>query len=173
MKKFVIKSFSVFHKSYNNYKLYVIGRGVNTSVIPDLMSLAKEVGVENDVVFTGPVSPEVIPSLLVNAKILALARPQNLQSSNGFPTKLGEYLATGNPVLVTSVGEIPEYINDGQNGFLSKPGDVDDFANKLSWIVDHYEEARVIGAKGKELAMTVFSYKTQANLLYKYISQTQ
>ena len=29
---------------------------------------------------------------------------------HGFPTKLGEYLASGNHTLVTSVCEIPDYL---------------------------------------------------------------
>ena len=50
--------------------------------------------------FTGRTSPEVMPQILTDASILALARPNNVQSQNGFPTKLGEYLATGNPVAI-------------------------------------------------------------------------
>ena len=49
--------------------------------------------------------------------MLVLARPDNIQAKGGFPTKLGEYLATGNPVVVTKVGEIPNYLIDGVNAF--------------------------------------------------------
>ncbi len=167
----LIKSFAKFHKRHRDYKLYIIGRGLNPSVIPNLTLLAKENDVEKDVIFTGAVPPEAIPDLLVNARILALARPQNLQAANGFPTKLGEYLATGNPVLVTSVGDIPKFIQNMYNGFLSRPGDIECFANQLSWIADHYEEAKIVGLRGKELSMDAFSYKTQSKLLYDYMTK--
>ena len=60
-----------------------------------------------------------MPKYLCNAKLLALARPDSIQAQGGFPTKLGEYLATGRPVVVTKVGEIPDYLEDGVNAFLS------------------------------------------------------
>lgn len=90
-----------------------------------------QLGVQDAVIFTGKVAAEELPNYLVNASILALSRPDSLQARNGFPTKLGEYLATGNPVLVTNVGEIPLFIKHGENGFIAEESNVDDFAKNL------------------------------------------
>ena len=116
--------------------------------------------------FTGQILPSAMPQMLVDAKILALARPNNLQAQNGFPTKLGEYLSTANPVVVTSVGEIPLFIKDGVNGFLAEPDSPKSFADKLIWVADHYEEACRVAARGRKLAENEFSYKTQSKVLY-------
>ncbi len=49
----------------------------------------------------------------------------------GIPIILMEALAMGIPVVASRVGGIPSVINDGQNGFLCEPGDVDGFAEKI------------------------------------------
>ena len=65
---------------------------------------------KDSIVFTGIVSAADIPQILKNAAVLALDRPDSLQAQCGFPTKLGEYLLTENPVIVTKVGDIPLFL---------------------------------------------------------------
>lgn len=168
----LIEAFSKFSQKHQDYKLFIIGKGVDATVIPKLKDLATQKGVEKSVVFTGPVTPQEMPQLLYNASILALARPNNLQAQNGFPTKLGEYLATGNPVVVTRVGEIPLFIKHQENGFLSDPNP-DSFSEQLSWVADNYEAASQIGQKGKELAYSDFSYLSQAKKALSIMNNTK
>lgn len=160
----LIEAFAIFHKLHEDYKLYIIGKGLTLNTVTDLQKLSSELGVSNDVVFTGPVAPDKMPQLLYDASILALARPCNLQAQNGFPTKLGEYLATGNPVVVTRVGDIPLFIKHGENGFLSNPN-AECFAEQLSWVAEHYEAAKIVGLKGKELVNNEFSYLSQSKIV--------
>lgn len=167
----LIKAFAIFHKDHPDYKLYIIGRFGTEEVRRTLEQLIDEQGVGTSVVFTGQVTPEEMPKLLVNASVLALARPNNLQAQSGFPTKLGEYLSTGNPAVVTAVGEIPLFIKDGYNAFLSEPDNPEAFAKKLCYVADNYEEAKEVGKRGKELAETDFSYKSQSKVLFELMSR--
>ena len=138
-------------------------------MLPRLKKLASLLNVGNSVVFSGKIEPERIPQLLCDASIMVLARPNNLQAQNGFPTKLGEYLATGNPVVVTRVGDIPLFIRDKENGFLATPDDPEDFAQKLSWIANNYDTALQIGKEGQKLVMNEFSYKTQSYKVFNIL----
>ena len=90
--------------------------------------------------------------MLKNATILALDRPNNLQAKYGFPTKLGEYLQTGNPVVITRVGDIPIFFKDGESALIAEPENPESFAEKLCWAIEHPVEAREIGIKGKHVA---------------------
>ncbi len=164
----LIESFARFYSRHKDYKLYIIGKSVEPSVIVRLKKLVYELGIKDSVVFTGAIDPKEMPQLLYNARILALARPDNLQAQNGFPTKLGEYLATGNPVVATNVGEIPLFIKDKQNGFLAEPNP-ESFSEKLSWVADNYEEALSIGGKGRELAFSEFSYAKQSEIALSFM----
>ena len=93
--------------------------------------MLKRLHIENKVIITGSVKRNEIPALLCNSDILALARPDNKQAEGGFPTKLGEYLATGNLVVVTNVGEIGLFLEDRKNAFISEPGSPEKFSEKL------------------------------------------
>ena len=133
--------------------------------------LVQQLNIEGRVVFTGKVPYERIPQLLVDAEMLALARPDNLQARYGFPTKLGEYLATGNPVVVTAVGDIPRFIEDGKNGFLAAPDDIIGFAEKMLWVAEHPQEATTAGNNGRLLCQKEFSYKAQSQVLFDVIQK--
>jgi len=158
----LIKAFSLFHKAYPSYKLYVIGRFGSEDDRKELYEMCISLSVKDSVVFTGQVSPKRMPELLSNAHVLMLARPNNLQSQYGFPTKLGEYLATGNPVIVTNVGEIGDYIKNLVNGVVVEPDNVEAFAEGMKWVIEHPVEAKEIGQSGKQLANSEFSYRTQS-----------
>lgn len=164
----LIESFAEFHKLHPDYYLEIYGRGVGNS-IEKLSILAEERGVAEFVVFTGMISYDIIPQKLVNAAVLALSRPDNLQNQNGFPTKLGEYLMSGNPVVVTSVGEIPLYIQDGYNGYVAQPNNVDSFVHKLCQAVEGLSNGSEVAIRGKQMAKTEFSYRYQTKKALDFI----
>lgn len=169
----LLKAFALFHQVYPNYKLYIIGKSTSEAEYNSLIELACDLHIEKHVVFTGQVQSDHMPQLLFNAKILALARPNNLQAQNGFPTKLGEYLATGNPVAVTNVGEIGLFVKDKVNGFVSEPNDFEAFATNLIYIADNYSRALEIGNKGRLLVTKEFSSIYQSKLASEYINNCQ
>lgn len=148
----LIKAFAIVVKKYPKYKLFIIGNTPSKKQRFDNYELVKNLGIEDNVVFTGVVASSEIPQMLMNATILALDRPNNLQAKYGFPTKLGEYLQTGNPVVITRVGDIPLFLKDGESALIAEPGNPDSFAEKLCWAIEHPDEAREIGIKGKHVA---------------------
>lgn len=163
----LIEAFDKVSLKIGDVKLLLIGGSSNQEDWDKIVELVKKTGNQKIVMF-GKATREQIPQLLVNANALALARPKSLQSSGGFPTKLGEYLATGNPVIVTTVGDIPQYLNE-TNAYLAEPDDNNQFAETIEKVFVNYEQAKSVGKKGQELAETIFSAKIQSERLYKYL----
>lgn len=153
----LIQAFALVCKQRQDTKLYIIGKTTSKKESSDNMQLIKNLGIEDKVVFTGVVSSKKMPQLLKNAEVLALARPDNLQAKYGFPTKLGEYLLTGNPVVITSVGDIPRFLQDGVSAIVSEPSNVEMFARKLLWVLDNPKEASKIGKAGALVAQNSFN----------------
>lgn len=166
----LIKAFALVVERYPEYKLYIIGKTPSKKQRFDNYELTKELGIEKNVVFTGLVPAEQMPQILKNATILALDRPNNLQAEYGFPTKLGEYLLTGNPVVVTSVGDIPLFLKDGESALIVGPDDIKDFDNKLCWAIEHPDEAKIIGERGKAVAEKCFNYITEAKKIIEILN---
>lgn len=54
----------------------------------------------------------------------------------------------GVPCVVTRVGGLPELIIDGETGFTIDEGDVENAAQKISWLLSHQEEREEMGKAG-------------------------
>ncbi len=160
-----------YHKATidkNKFKLCLIGDAPKSD-IDKIKVLIKEFNLQDNVILTGRLSHKETVSYLSQSVLNVLARPANKQAEGGFPSKLGEYLATGKPSLVTAVGDIPKYIKDGENGYIVEPN-VDAFAKKIDWIIDNLEEAKLVGIKGKKFIEDYVPDK-QIGLLLKNINE--
>lgn len=165
----LIKSFAIVHQKHPNIKLYIIGKTPDKEDSAGNLRLIDELGVKDFVVFTGIVQASEMPQLLKNAEIVALDRPDSLQAQTGFPTKLGEYLLTENPVVVTKVGDIPLFIKDGETGLLAEERNSQAFSDKLIWALEHPVEAAEIGKRGAELALREFDYLNETKKIINII----
>jgi glycosyltransferase involved in cell wall biosynthesis len=168
----LIQAFALLNEKFPHMKLLLIGNDSNTYSKENLIHIISTLKLNDKIEFTGQVEREEMPRLLGNAKLLVVAKPDNEQNSGNFPIKVGEYLATGVPVVLTTVGEIPNFVTDGETGFLAAPGSVESFYNKMVEALSDYERAQKIGAKGRELAKQVFDYKRQASLMLSFIEST-
>lgn len=74
----------------------------------------------------------------------------------GFCLSVTEALWKGTPVVASNVGGIPSQIEDGENGFLVEPDDVDGFADRIVHLLKKPETARNMGKKGKETVREKF-----------------
>lgn len=162
----LIEAFSYVEPKFPNFKLVMIGGTNEPKEFEKIKNQVLELGLKN-IIFTGRVSRDEIPVLLSNAMVLCLARPSSLQSAGGFPTKLGEYLTTGHPVVVTAVGEIPAYLNES-NSFIVEPDNNEMFGMRINEVLSDYERASLIGIEGRKVALVNFNYKIQANRLHQY-----
>jgi glycosyltransferase involved in cell wall biosynthesis len=166
----LIDAFKIFVQFHKNIKLYLIGFTNNDEELIQIKNQIQSNDLSNDVILTGRISRDEIPSYLCNAKALVLSRPANKQAEGGFPTKLGEYLATGLPVIVTSVGDIPIYLKDNVNAFISEPGSPSSFANKLIAVFNNYENSLRVGQEGQKLVYSTFNYLVQAKNMIQLIN---
>ena len=162
----LIKSFSAFHKHFPQYHLCLAG--ANHPDVEGQNQLIDSLGVRDFVHYLGVIHQSDIPSFLCNASILALARPKSHQAEGGFPTKLGEYLATGNPVCVTKTGEIADYLQDGINAFLAEPDDIKSFTDALCRVASDMNNAEDVGKKGRNVAETEFNMNIHIKRLLFY-----
>lgn len=163
----LIEAFALIANKYPDYKLYLAG--FNHPDMAIQKQIIKKNKIEDRVFHVGALDKEEIPSFICNASLLVLARPDSHQAQGGFPTKLGEYLATGNPVCVTSVGEIPDYLEDNVTAFLAKPGDVESFADAIDRALSDKVAAKEVGLHGRRIAETVFNSEYQAKRIIEFL----
>lgn len=164
----LIYSFSLVVKEMDVI-LIIIGDSIKKEDIFKLKNKVKTLNIEEKVHFLGRIDRNKVPQMLMNSSVLALARPKSKRAEGGFPTKLGEYLATGVPVVVTKVGEIPLYLTDRQSAFLAEPDNPEHFAKKIIEALSDYEFAKKVGENGRQIALRVFNSKIQSKNLYLFL----
>lgn len=165
----LIEAFRLISNKYPTLKLYIIGRTKNKIENDEFIERVSKYNLNERIILTGRMHRDLVPSYLNNAAVLALARPNTLRSQGGFPTKLGEYLSTGKPVVCTAVGEIPEYLTDGGNAFLVEPDNIVKFAEKLEYVLDNPLLAEKVGNEGQKVAINIFNYKVQAKRMNDFL----
>lgn len=165
----LIKSYAEIAERFKDVDLTLVGRADTMEDEKYFRDLVDSFGLKERVHFTGKLSRNKIPAYLSHAELLTLARPKSIVADAGFPSKVTEYLATGRPVVVTSVGEIPVYLKDNFNAFLAEPGSIKSFAERIAFVLENKNFAESAGLKGKELAAGVFNYRNQVGNIITFL----
>lgn len=165
----LLQAFAQVAADFPQWNVQIIGCISDEAQMTELKALITRLRLEGRIEFTGERPRNEIPLLLAKGSLMALPRAGGIFSQAGFPTKLGEYLASGRPVVVTNTGDIPQYLQDRVNAFLTPPGDTAAFARALRYVMSHPEEAREAGRRGREVAVTQFSSQVQGARIIEFI----
>lgn len=154
----LIRAFGLIMDKIPEARLILVGDDKRKAQMAKVISALKSITDRSRVVFTGAINRMDVINKINNSYCLALARPDNIQAKFGFPTKLGEYLTTGRPVVVTAVGDIPLFLKDGDNAFIAEPDNIQSFASKLEECLSDEAMASAIGERGQKLVKEQFDY---------------
>lgn len=150
------------------YKLYLYGVPSQANK-QKIMSLIESLSLDNSVLFKGSVAFDQVPSILKNAAVLLSSQPDTLRAQGGFPTKLGEYLLSGTPTLMTDVGENSKFVRGGSEVYFAKPNSIEDYTQKLEHIINNYCEALRVASQGKRYVEESFSHTKQGARLLNFL----
>jgi glycosyltransferase involved in cell wall biosynthesis len=95
------------------------------------------------------------------AAALLIPLHNDVRSRARFPSKIGEYLASGRPVVTCRVGEIERFLRDGETAYVAAADDVAAFSDRMVEVLDDVPRAAEIGAAGRRVAEERFSYGPQ------------
>lgn len=150
--------------------LLIIGDSTfGESLIPKLKKLCESLNISELITFTGLVGIDQVKKHLSECKILTLTRPNIIQTQAGFPTKLGEYFASGKQILTTDFGDIPIYFRPMVELVMAECGNIEDISSKIKWMIQHPDESEQIRKNGYIKAKQMLSYNTNLNRIIKEI----
>jgi glycosyltransferase involved in cell wall biosynthesis len=115
---------------------------------------------EFEVHFLGRVSPDKVPSLLINCDLHVTTSEKETRGLT-----ILEAFAAGIPVIAPNKGGVIENIQDGRNGFLYHPGDRADFLQKLITLIRDPALRETMGQSGKAVVADYSWDQTIANLV--------
>lgn len=147
-----------------NVYYLVVGSGEYAESLKDE---AQKSGVSEHIIFTGARTD--IPQLMSAGDLFVLPT-----LTEALPTVLAEAMASGLPILASSVGGVPEMVEDGINGKLIPPAHPDILANATLEMLNDMEALRKMGNAGRKIAEEKFNIKSQVaqleNLYLKLLS---
>ena len=66
-----------------------------------------------------------------------------------FGVVLLEAMACGKPVIASNLPGVRSVVSDGQDGLLVRPGDVQDLAEKIEWLLGDAPRRKAMGGQGR------------------------
>lgn len=136
---------------YKDWQLVFAGNGE----IEIGKKLAKELGIESQTKWLGWVTGAEKDRAFHDATMFCLP-----SYAEGFPMSVLDAWSYGLPVITTPVGGIPDVAQPRENMLLFLPGDIDNLAQCMKWMMDDSELRKKISIASTRLAQTIFNIDT-------------
>jgi len=119
--RYLVEAMKFIKDKEDDARLMLVGGGEERGYLEEL---TKQLGLEGYVTFTGKVPNEEVPEHMITGDVFVLPS----LSEGGVNM---EIMAAGLPIVATNVGGIPEFVIEGENGFLVEPKNPEQIAEKV------------------------------------------
>jgi glycosyltransferase involved in cell wall biosynthesis len=153
-KRLVLAAKILKQKGYENkIKFLMVGNGKEYQ---ECLSLAKEIGVFDNILIMKPAVPkEEVPKILSAIDISVLPGSTDIIS----PIKVLEYMASKTAVVVPDYACNREVVTHNEDGLLFEPNNETDLANKIESLILKPESIKILGIKANETVTKRFSWE--------------
>jgi glycosyltransferase involved in cell wall biosynthesis len=144
------------------FQAAIVGDGPDRRVLEDVVTDAR---LDGRIELMG--ERRDVPDLLAGADVFVLS-----STSEAMPMSVLEGMAAGLPILGAAVGGIPELVEDGVNGRLFPPGDVEALAALLNELLASADLRRQMGEASRERAARLFDvprFRSAHTALYRQL----
>ncbi|MFG1871004.1 glycosyltransferase family 4 protein [Micromonospora arborensis] len=141
--------------------LLIVGGGPYRAT---LEKLARQAGVERDVVFTGSVPSAELPAHYAAGDVYAMpCRTRNRGLDvEGLGIVYLEASATGLPVVAGDSGGAPDAVREGETGYVVRGRDIAQLADRVARLLADRDLARELGAAGRAWVEREWRWEAQA-----------
>ncbi len=140
----LLKAFAKMGPRHPEALLLVLGDGPSRE---EYASLAKSLGVADQVRFLGHRPQAELPGWFSVADVFLFP-----SRHDGWAVVINEACAAGLPIIVSSqTGAANDLVRDGVNGFVLDCEDLDSWAERINWCLEHRAELPVMGAASRKL----------------------
>ncbi|RLF87574.1 glycosyltransferase family 1 protein [Thermococci archaeon] len=156
----LLNAFQRIVEEIDDVTLVMVGTG---EMLPFLKAQAKFLGIERRVRFLGYVPGEILPKLYASADVFVLPSI----TSEAFGIVILEAMASGVPVVATTVGGIPEVVRESESGILVPPGDEVALKRAIIKILSDKNLANKLGKAGRKAVEKEYSWKVVVEKIEK------
>ena len=155
----LLQSLAVLRLTSPDVQLTVVGDGEDRA---ELELQVKKLGLSTHVSFVGYQSSERVRQHLQAADIFVMS-----SFAEGVPVVLMEAMMVGLPVVATQVAGVSELVEEGINGFLVPPSDVQRLTERIQKLLADGDLRRRLGEQGRLKVSQEFNVHQEAKKLYQ------
>ncbi|TWI05346.1 glycosyltransferase [Aerolutibacter ruishenii] len=162
----LLRAIAILRSRGTRLECTIIGEGVERA---KLESLRASLDLVDAVDLPGGMPNDVVINHMSSASIMVLpcvVAPDG--SSDGIPNVLMEAMATGLPVISTSISGIPELVEDGVSGRLVPAGDANALADAIQSMIDDPLKRERFAMAGRKKVEREFDVRVEAGRLLKH-----
>jgi len=112
-----------------------------------------------------------LSKLYINAYALLIPLRPTVQDIARFPHKIGEYCASGRPMVTTNIGEVRDYFTNRETAFLVQNYEEREYAHALEEVLEDPALADRVGREAMKLAERTFHYQAYGRKVRAFIEQ--
>ena len=122
------------------------------------------------VVCHGRIPYEQVKTKIAQADFTVLLRPQKRYANAGFPTKVGESMACGTPVIANLTSDLHKYIIDGKTGIVCADETPEACAEAFRKVLALTQETRMqMHENCLEMARQAFDYRAYVDAMNDFL----
>lgn len=159
----------LFHR-VPGVRFLVVGQGRNNEE-EQLQEAARREGFAGALAMVGWARPDELPGLLAAGDVAIYPFGDTLVNRAKCPAKLTEIIRAGVPVVADRVGQIPEYLDHGEGGWLCDPDDWPAMVERTAELLRAPEASRRMGEAGRGHLLRKFAWKRYAARLERFYGQ--
>ncbi len=159
----LVQAFSKVLDNVQSVELTLVGSG---EIQKEIEEEVKRLGIGEQLHLTGSLTNDKVMPLVQQADCIVLVSQVFVEKGKarveeGLPISLLEGASFGLPMIGSKTGGIVEIIEEGENGYLVDPLDIDDIAMKMIEMVNTPKLAQKMGKKSREIVEKKFDMNVQ------------
>jgi len=164
--KYLVEAVPAVLRECPDTRFFIVGGSYPDQLVL-LQKRARELGVQNHIIFAGSVPNAEMPSWYTAADVVVLPSLKEATSIAGL-----EAMACGRPLVGTNVGGIPYLVDDGKTGLLVEPKDPPGLADALVNVLTNDTTRREMGVAARKKAVDLFSWARIAGTVQGIYTRT-
>ncbi|HEY0467197.1 MAG TPA: glycosyltransferase family 4 protein [Polyangiaceae bacterium] len=155
----LLRAFALVKSELSNTRLLIVGADAQEveggSFTAELKALARSLGIEQEVIFTGPRSD--VPQVMAACDLFTMP-----SFEEPFGLVFLEAMAMKRPVIALDNGGTPEVVEHGRSGLLSPPQDIQGLAANILGLLREPALRAKMGEYGRSQVLSRFSAQRMA-----------
>jgi phosphatidylinositol alpha-1,6-mannosyltransferase len=152
----IIRALPKVATGFPGVRYVIVGEGPDQT---RLSGLAKDLGVESNVIFAGAVSDADLPEAYATSTIYAGAsRIDRAINAEGYGISFLEASASGLPVVAGDSGGVRSAVRDGETGIVIDPQDADKWAETILSLLRDDNRRKELGRAGRAAVESYYNW---------------